>query len=284
MVAAICLDGTPAAETDGERWTREALERLRAGAYGLRAWLRFISESRERAQMTRQQRPVLATQADRWSAAGAGASVACAWGLRRRCGTRPAEAAAWSAIVAGMLRWHLGMLEGPRGEPHSMLDVADALSLTRIWAVPIVVPAGRHRRLFAAIVALGACSDGLDGAVARRRGPTRLGRDLDAVADLLFLSAAVRGAARAELVGPYAARALLARQGLVALATAVHYFAVGRPPSRRALGATRWVSPLVTAGILAGAAGHRRIGNTLLACTALAAGARHLVAVGSEPA
>ena len=52
------------------------------------------------------------------------------------------------------------------------------------------------------ICALALASDGLDGALARRSGPTRLGRDLEGLADAAFAAAALRGAVRHGWLGP----------------------------------------------------------------------------------
>jgi hypothetical protein len=87
-----------------------------------------------------------------------------------------------------MVDWHLGMVEAPDGRARG-LAAADALTLARLWAAPIV-----RRRPSAWLVGAGMATDMVDGALARRAGPTRLGRDFDSTADTLFLDAALRGA------------------------------------------------------------------------------------------
>jgi phosphatidylglycerophosphate synthase len=64
------------------------------------------------------------------------------------------------------------------------------MTLTRFWLVPLVAGLRDSRRGLPAAIAVGSITDALDGALAGRRGRTRLGRDLDTTADLAFLSAA----------------------------------------------------------------------------------------------
>src|ERR687885_2557389 len=72
----------------------------------------------------------------------------------------------------------------------SVFTVPNALSLLRLFMVPIVVVLllGGADGLAAALFVLAALTDFLDGRLARRVGPTRLGRILDPVADRLMLS------------------------------------------------------------------------------------------------
>ena len=57
--------------TEGERWAREALDRLRAEDLTGPAFARFLGASQRRADENRASRPELAAQARRWSAVGA---------------------------------------------------------------------------------------------------------------------------------------------------------------------------------------------------------------------
>jgi phosphatidylglycerophosphate synthase len=69
--------------------------------------------------------------------------------------------------------------------------MADVLTLTRLALAPLIVWCGLAGRDEAAAVALvaGGVSDWLDGVLARRRGPSRRGAHLDAVADTCLLAA-----------------------------------------------------------------------------------------------
>jgi cardiolipin synthase len=81
-----------------------------------------------------------------------------------------------------------------------VFTVPNALSLLRLFMVPVVVAlllAGSDG-LAAAFFVLAALTDFLDGKLARRAGPTRLGQILDPMADRLMLSSvavvlAIRG-------------------------------------------------------------------------------------------
>src|SRR5215217_1538359 len=83
---------------------------------------------------------------------------------------------------------------------HRIFTVPNALSLARLFMVPSVVALllARADGLAAVVFALAAVTDFVDGRLARRAGPTRLGQILDPVADRLLLSSvavilAVRG-------------------------------------------------------------------------------------------
>lgn len=259
----------------GERWSRDLLAGLRAARFRPQAWLDFLQGSLQRARATRCARPELARQARRWGSAGAITVTLLARALR----LRPAPYVAWWLLCWAMLDWHLGMVEGPRGERRGRLAAADALTLARLGLVPFAAtPAGRAR--WAAIVAAGAVSDGLDGLLARRGGPTRLGAQLDSSADALFFSAAAVGAARAGWSSRAATVASLARHLAGAGYVAWHWLARGGPPRLDAR--TRWAAAPGAAGLLLSAAGARRTGGTLLVAGSIATTAVQAVAVASH--
>jgi hypothetical protein len=178
MFASGSTDGSRAALTEGERWSRELLDRLRAERFTAPAWRRFFGDGFKRARVTRARRPELVRQSRRWGAAGLAAALP--FGPRT---------VAWWALWWAMIDWHLGMVETAGGRERG-LAAADSLTVARLWAAPVV---RRHPEPW--LVAAGLATDLLDGALARRAGPTRLGRDLDSTADTLFLGAAMRGAA-----------------------------------------------------------------------------------------
>src|SRR3954466_15202310 len=162
--------------TDGERWSRELLDRLRDERFTAMAWRRFLADAFERAHVIRARRAALVRQSRRWG--GVGLAAALPFGV--------GPTVSW-ALWWAMLDWHLGMVEREDGSERS-LGAADALTLTRIWAAPLV---RRHPEPW--LVAAGMATDLADGVLARRAGPTRLGRDFDSTADTLFLDAARRG-------------------------------------------------------------------------------------------
>ena len=157
------------------------------------------------------------------------------------------------------------MVDGPRGECRERLSAADALTLTRFWLAPLAAwPSTRSS--FAALVAAGAISDIADGRVAARRGPTRLGQDLDATADIAFFGAAAAGAASRRWLRPRAVAWLGLRYGASLGFVACHYFLRAAPPLRAS---GRWASPLLVAGLLAAAARRPRTAEALLVAASL---------------
>src|SRR4051794_22885470 len=155
--------------TEGERWSRALLDRLRDEHFDAAAWRRFFGDAFLRARVVRARRPGLVRQSRRWGVCGLAAALPF--------GVRPA--ASW-VLWWAMVDWHLGMVETEDGSERG-LTAADALTLGRLWAAPMV---GRHAQ--PGVVGAGMASDLGDGLLARRTGPTRLGRDLDSTADTLF--------------------------------------------------------------------------------------------------
>lgn len=243
--------------TAGERWAREQLDALRVARFRPRAWISFLSASFERAADTRRARPGLAHQARTWSSIGLGAGLAVSVWAPRTCLQAPRRSrfAVWWLATSAMLDWHLGMVEGPAGEEQERLTAADALTLARLWLVPLLAaqddsapPSGPT---FTALIAAAATSDVVDGVLARRIGPTRLGSDLDKAADLMTLAAAARAAGRAGWLGPSAARLLTARSALPVIAVATTYFRTGQRPAIDSIGVSRRLAPAVFGGLAA---------------------------------
>lgn len=252
------------AVTAGEAWARDELARARAARWTPRATAAFLAAAGRRARDTRRSRPALARQARRWEATGAAAWAALAAvgaePFRRRLGP---GLAGWAASGA-MLEWHLGMVETPAGEPR-VLGAADAVTLARAWLAPAVA-GGAHPRLCLA----GFVSDAVDGPLARAGRPTRLGRDLETVADGAFGAAVLLGAVRARRVPP-AVVALEALRAGAALATALGaYLGAAVPPPPAVARAGRRSAPLRAGGLVALTAGRRRTGTVLTAAGSLA--------------
>ena len=111
----------------------------------------------------------------------------------------------------------------------------NALSLLRLVMVPVVVAllVARSDGLAAAFFVLAAVTDFLDGRLARRAGPTRLGQILDPVADRLMLSSvavvlAVRGLLPAWAVAILVGRDLLALVGSLLIGSKIRVNRVGK--------------------------------------------------------
>jgi cardiolipin synthase (CMP-forming) len=122
--------------------------------------------------------------------------------------------------------------------------VPNALSLARLFMVPLVVAllVARADGLAAAFFVLAAATDFLDGRLARRAGPTRLGRILDPVADRLMLSSvavvlAVRGLLPAWAVAILVGRDLLALVGSLVVGSKIRVNRVGKAATAVLMGA-----------------------------------------------
>ena len=116
-----------------------------------------------------------------------------------------------------------------------VFTVPNALSLLRLFMVPIVVVLllGGVDGLAAALFVLAAVTDFLDGRIARRAGPTRLGRILDPLADRLMLSSvavvlALRGLLPAWAVAILVGRDLLTLLGSLVFGSKIRVNRVGK--------------------------------------------------------
>jgi phosphatidylglycerophosphate synthase len=237
--------GSTAGLTEGELWSRELLDRLRAERFTGPAWRRFFGDGFRRSRVIRARRPELLRQSRRWGATGLVAALP--FGPR---------AAAWWALWWAMIDWHLGMLETAEGRERP-LSAADALTLTRLWAAPVV---RRHPEPW--LVAAGMATDLLDGALARRAGPTRLGRDFDSTADTLFLDAALRGATERHGLDPRLLDLERARLLVGSVVTLGSYFGESEPaPTQQNRGLA---AVLAAAGALLAVLGRTRAAEPLI--------------------
>ena len=129
-----------------------------------------------------------------------------------------------------------------------VFTLPNALSLLRLFMVPLVVALllARLDALGAAFFVLAAATDFLDGRIARRAGPTRLGRILDPVADRLMLSSvavvlAVRGLLPAWAVAILVGRDLLALAGSLVVGSKIRVNRVGKAATAVLMGAVALV-------------------------------------------
>jgi cardiolipin synthase (CMP-forming) len=129
-----------------------------------------------------------------------------------------------------------------------VFTLPNALSILRLFMVPLVVVLllARSDTLAAAFFVLAAATDFLDGRIARRAGPTRLGRILDPVADRLMLSSvavvlAVRDLLPAWAVAILVGRDLLALAGSLVVASKIRVHRVGKAATAVLMGAVALV-------------------------------------------
>ncbi len=269
--------------TEGERWARDELGALLRRRFSPPAVGAFLLASQRRASRERAARPETATRMRRWMLAGAAAYVAEAArpGTRRRpplverlaqrAEVRTLSAAsgdlgpalAWWAATWVMLDWHIGMLETEDGRPRN-LGPADAVTLARAWAVPLVA-----RRPDPALVLAAWASDGLDGKLARATEPTRLGRDLEGLVDACFAAAALRGAHRTDTLPAWALTGELARLGGGFAYALWIYFGRADAPDPLVTKAARRTTPLRVAGLAAAGTGRRGLAGALLGAGSL---------------
>jgi CDP-diacylglycerol---glycerol-3-phosphate 3-phosphatidyltransferase len=98
------------------------------------------------------------------------------------------------------------------------LNVPNVLTLLRIVAVPVVVVALLEETpsgdvIAAAVFALAALTDGLDGYIARRRNAiTTFGKLMDPLADKLLITAALVSLVSLERIQPWIAMVIIARE------------------------------------------------------------------------
>ncbi len=254
---------SPRPLTEGEVWTAEALDELRRRRFRVGAWLDFLGKSLVRSRASRSQRPALARQAAAWGFAGGAAWPVACRAARRSSDLDPPILAGlvWWLAVWRMLDWHLGMVEGGDGRPRARLSPADAVSLARFWLVPALPATARAGGTLPALIVLGGITDWLDGTIARRVGRTRLGRDLDTTADLVFLTTAAVSARRAGRISPVGFGALAARHGI---GLAVALGAVFGRARRPAIRARPWGAALRVGGLVLCTTDRSRIGTALL--------------------
>ncbi len=193
-----------------------------------------------------------------WVAIGA-----CAWGALALAGREPFRRragafAAWWALTWLMLDWHIGMVETDDGRPRN-LGPADACTLARVWLVPAAADSPRPWMCAVAFV-----SDGLDGRLARASEPTRIGRDLEGLADAAFAAAALRGALARGWLGRGAAIGELVRLGVGFGYALFVWFGSASAPDPRVLHAARLTTPVRAAGLVAAGMGRRRLADALV--------------------
>jgi phosphatidylglycerophosphate synthase len=159
-----------------------------------------------------------------------------------------------------MLDWHLGMSESDDGARRDRLSAADAVTLARFWLVPVLPPSAQSASGMPAVIVLGGATDWLDGRLARRSGPTRLGRDLDTTADLAFFSTAAIVAHRAGRLPRLGAWAFGLRHGLgLALSLSAFFGRTQRPTIR----ARPWGAILRVGGLALCVTGRHTAGTSI---------------------
>lgn len=262
--------------TEGELWAREQLGLLLGARFSPVAVARFLAASQRRASAERGARPATARRMRSWIGAGM-----LAWALPAAAGVEPFRRRArsfalWWALTAIMLDWHIGMVETEDGRPRN-LGPADACTLARVWLVPLAADTPAPWVCAAAFA-----TDGLDGRLARWAESSRIGRDLEGLADAAFAAAALRGALRRGWIGRPVAAGELVRVGLGFCYALVVWFGRADAPDPRVLHAARVTTPVRVAGLLAAGSGRRRLADLLVGGGAAWSAATVLIALSAE--
>jgi CDP-diacylglycerol--glycerol-3-phosphate 3-phosphatidyltransferase len=151
-----------------------------------------------------------------------------------------------------------------------VFTVPNALSLLRLFMVPVVVAlllAGSDG-MAAALFVLAAVTDFLDGRLARRTGPTRIGQILDPVADRLMLSSVAVVLALRDLLPVWAVailvgRDLLALVGSVVVGSKIRVNRVGKAATAVLMGAVALI--VLRPGVVGEAIFYAGFGLSILA-------------------
>lgn len=150
-----------------------------------------------------------------------------------------------------MLLTHLGMVEGPAGEPRPSLGIPNVLTLARAGALPALAFLTAEPAAWLAVLLAALVSDVLDGAIARQQGTqTRLGVYLDPSIDVALAIVASLSAAAAGWLPWWAAALVIVRYTLPPLLVGIHYFARAAAPPRGDFVAGRIPGLIVAAGFV----------------------------------
>jgi len=224
-------------------FTQELIGELTSDHYRFRAWRRFMSRSWERSLNDIKESPARARSLWVWAGAVATAGstvVLLAW-LFHAPETGIRALTLWLPWYAGSVFFvltHLGMADDSRGMPHHSLLLPNGLSFLRLALAPLVLvpflslPAHAMTGLvFAMFLMAISVTDVLDGWIARRRKiSTRLGRMLDSLADLAFITFLGFALYRVDAIPGSLLWLIVVRYPMMLVGVTILYFARGPAP------------------------------------------------------
>jgi cardiolipin synthase len=215
-------------------FSRKALQKLNARGRSFSAYLAYALDSGRESVDTIMSRKSLAGALIRFSA-GAQVLVLLALLPLFIAGDRGAwyslglVSLGWSAVIAGWLLLHLGLIRDSSGVPVG-LKLANKLTILRFLLIPPTLFLLEQERLAAAaaLYAIGALTDVADGLVARKRRETTVfGVVMDPLADI-FSTAGVFAVLTAKgLVPIWVFLILMGRYGSLFLGTVIIFFKYG---------------------------------------------------------
>lgn len=224
-------------------FTHELVADVKAGGYGLPAWQALLARSWARSIDDVRASPARARSLLRWSLVGLviGAGILGLTLSVQGSATAIRATALWLPWYAGTVFFvltHLGMVEGTPGEPRPDLLLPNALSFLRLGLAPLVlwpcssVPTHPSTApVFALTLVLLALTDAVDGWIARQRGvETRMGRMLDPLADVAFLTFLAAGLFAAGVLPISLLALLMLRYPGALIGVVILYFLRGPAP------------------------------------------------------
>jgi len=224
-------------------FTQELIGELTRDHYGFRAWRRFVSRSWARSLDDIRKSPARARSFWSWVGVVAvvGSSVVLFTWLLHAPELAISALVLWLPWFTGSVFFvltHLGMADNSRGMPHNSLLLPNGLSFLRLALAPLILvpflglPANPITGpAFALFLVAMSVTDALDGWLARRQKVcTRLGRMLDSLADLAFLTFLGFALYRVDAIPETLLWLIVVRYPLMLVGVIVLYFARGPAP------------------------------------------------------
>ncbi len=224
-------------------FTQELIGELNRDHYRLSAWRRFMSRSWTRSLDDIRESPARARSFWSWAGvvAAAGSSVVLFTWLFHAPELAISATVLWLPWYASSVFFvltHLGMADDSRGMPFNSLLLPNGLSFLRLALAPLILvpflglPVHSITGLtFAVFFVAMSVTDALDGWLARRQKIcTRLGRMLDTLADMAFLTFLGLALYRVGAIPGTLFWLIIARYPLMLIGVLVLYFAKGPAP------------------------------------------------------
>jgi cardiolipin synthase len=229
-------------------FTHELIDDLARNRYSLRAWRTLLSRSWSRSIDDIRKSPERMRSVYWWVAivAAVGTTVILLTLFLQTPDRALAALVFWLPWYVGavfFLVTHIGMVDDEYGLPRKSLLLANGLSFSRLGLAPLVIwpclqvpVVSTTAPFFALFLIMLSISDLLDGWIARRQKLcTRMGRMLDVLADLAFITFLATGLYMAGIIPLPLLLLMIVRYPLLLLAVLIMYFLRGPAPLRPTL-------------------------------------------------